>query len=246
MSNLQTQGMQTVDQSVDFLVDRVSQLPGNERYILGITGYPGAGKSTVSEWLVNGVNAKLSSARPANQSASGTQPSSLSAEQLATAVPMDGYHYSNEKLQEIGLLELKGIPDTFDAAGFVEMLKKLRTTTTANVYCPLFDRSIEASIEDAIVIEPKHKLCVVEGNYLLYDKSPWDECKNYFDEVWFLDVSFDTILPRLQERHIQGGRTPEGAMAKVESTDLPNARLVDQTKQRAHRILEILQEASVA
>jgi pantothenate kinase len=226
MSTLPTQGSQTVEALVSFLAQQVSQLPNGARYILGIVGYPGAGKSTVSEWLVSGVNEKL-------------------AEQPAMVVPMDGYHYSNEKLEEIGLLPLKGIPDTFDSLAFIELLKKLRTVTDTKVYCPLFDRSIEASIPDAIVIEPKHKLCVVEGNYLLYEKKPWDECKNYFDEVWFLDVSFDTILPRLQERHEAGGRTVEGAKAKVESTDLPNARLVDATKHRAHRILDIVSEPVV-
>jgi pantothenate kinase len=222
MINLPTHGTETVDHLVDFLVDRVSNLPVDERYLLGIAGYPGAGKSTDSEWLVSGVNKKIP-------------------QKPAMVVPMDGYHHSNERLQEMGLLELKGIPDTFDAEGFVELLKKLRTVTTSNVYCPLFDRSIEASIPDAIVIEPNHKLCVVEGNYLLLEKNAWKDCLQYFDEVWFLDVSFDTILPRLQQRHIDGGKTPEGAMAKVESTDLPNARLVEQTKNRAHRILDIVQ-----
>jgi pantothenate kinase len=226
MTDLSTHGTQTVEHLVDFLVDRVSNLPSSARFLLGIAGYPGAGKSTVSEWLVNGVNKKI-------------------AQHPAMVVPMDGYHYSNEKLEELELLALKGIPDTFDASAFVELLKNLRTITDANVYCPLFDRSIEASIPDAIVIEPKHKLCVVEGNYLLLEKDPWGECRQYFDEVWFLDVSFDTILPRLQERHIAGGKTPEGAKAKVESTDLPNAKIVEQTKNRAHRILDIIQAPAV-
>ena len=154
-------------------------------------------------------------------------------------VPMDGYHFSNEKLHEMKLSELKGVPDTFDAHGFLSLLQRLRNDTDKNVYCPLFDRSIEASIQDAIVIEPKHKLCVVEGNYLLLKKEPWSECRQYFDEVWFLDVTFDTILPRLLERHIKGGRTPEGAQAKVDSTDMPNARLVEQTKIYADKLVKV-------
>jgi pantothenate kinase len=205
---------------VAFLCGIVAGLSQGQRYMLGVTGCPGAGKSTVSEWLVNGVNEKL--------------PHSP-----AMVVPMDGFHFSNEQLKEMKLLEFKGIPDSFDATGFVDLLRRLRTITNKNVYCPLFDRSIEASIEDAIVIEPKSKLCIVEGNYLLVQKKPWDECRSYFDQVWFIDVTFDTIMPRLLTRHIQGGRTQEGAKAKIDGTDLPNANLIEQTKPYADRLIRL-------
>jgi pantothenate kinase len=202
------------------LCAKLAALGNGERYMLGIAGYPGAGKSTVSEALVRGVNEKVFG-------------------NPAMVVPMDGYHFSNAKLADMKLLELKGIPDTFDAYGFVDLLRRLRNTTDENVYCPLFERGIEASIENAIVIEPKHKLCIVEGNYLLLRKKPWDECKDYLDEVWFLDVAIDTILPRLIARHLQGGRTPDGARSKVDSTDLPNARLIEQTRPYADKLIRV-------
>ncbi len=209
----------TVVELVSFLCMEMAKLKIGERYILGIVGYPGAGKSTVSDWLAKGVNEHFPG--------------------LTKVVPMDGYHFSNEKLEELHLRELKGIPDTFDAHGFVDLLRRLRTTTDQTVYCPLFDRSIEASIPDAIVVTPEHMLCIVEGNYLLFEKEPWHQCKEFFDEVWFLDTTFDTILPRLIDRHIQSGRTPEGAKAKVDCTDMPNARLIEQTKIRATRVIAI-------
>ena len=210
----------TVQDLVAFLCSKVTSLSPGQRYMLGVTGCPGAGKSTVSEWLVNGVNEKLPD-RP------------------AMVVPMDGFHFSNEQLKEMKLLEFKGIPDSFDAARFVDLLRRLRAITDKNVYCPLFDRSIEASIEDAIVIEPKNKLCVVEGNYLLVKEKPWDGCRSYFDQVWFIDVTFDTVMPRLLARHVHGGRTQEGARAKIESTDLPNANLIEQTKPYADRLIRL-------
>lgn len=222
MSSLkpQTQTESNIDLLVEGLVQKVTTLPEGARYIIGVTGSPGAGKSTVSEWMVHGVNQRLPN-------------------QPAIIVPMDGFHYSNEKLTELNLLHLKGIPDTFDAASFVDLLRRLRTTTHENVYCPVFDRSIEASIENAIVVEPKHKVCVVEGNYLLLERQPWDQCRNYLDEAWFLDVQIATILPRLYERHILGGRAPEAAKAKVESTDLPNAILVEATRKFADKLIKL-------
>jgi pantothenate kinase len=202
------------------LCTKLAALGRGQRYMLGVTGYPGAGKSTVADALVRGVNEQVLGSP-------------------AMVVPMDGYHFPNAKLQDMKLLELKGIPDTFDADGFVDLLRRLRHNTGENVYCPLFERGVEASIENAIVIEPRHKLCIVEGNYLLLRKKPWDECKIYLDQVWFLDVTFDTILPRLLARHLQGGRTPEGARDKVDSTDLPNARLIEQTRAYADKLIRV-------
>jgi pantothenate kinase len=216
MSNFSSTGKLTAE--LDYIVAKLRVLDPAQRFILGITGYPAAGKSTVSKRLADAVNERL----PDNP---------------AIVVPMDGFHLPNDTLRKIGLLELKGVPDTFDAQGFVELLHRLRDCTTENVYCPLFDRSIEASIENAIVIEPAHRLCVVEGNYLLLDREPWNQCREYFDEVWFLDVAVDTILPRLYERHERGGRSKQDARAKVESTDLPNARLIEVTKNRANRLI---------
>src|SRR5277367_828699 len=92
------------------LCAKLAGLGSGQRYILGVTGYPGAGKSTVAEALVHGVNEQVS----------GTP---------AISVPMDGYHLPNAKLKEMKLLELKGIPDSFDASGFVDLLRRLRNTT---------------------------------------------------------------------------------------------------------------------
>lgn len=204
----------------DYLIDQVDKLGAGQRFLLGIVGYPGSGKSTVSHLLVESVNNKKQN-------------------KIAEAVPMDGFHLSNEELEDKNLLPLKGIPESFNANGFLSLLRSLRQHTNAQVFCPLFDRSREISVENALIIEPEHKLCVVEGNYLLLEKKPWNECRQYFDQVWFIDSSFDEILPRLLQRHIEGGRTPEGARAKVESTDLPNARLVEAGKVLADRIIRL-------
>lgn len=191
----------------------------SERLILGILGTPGSGKSTLASKLCNEIN-------------------SQGADETAIVVPMDGFHYSNEYLTQVDLLPLKGIPATFDAQGFVDLLEKVKNIKNASVFCPRFDRSIEASIANDIEVKPQHKLVIVEGNYLLLDEEPWDKIAQYLDQSWFIDCAIDVILPRLIQRHIDGGKSEANARRKVESTDLPNARLVDATKSRATRILE--------
>lgn len=197
---------------------RAQALP---RFMLGIAGPPGSGKSTLAELACRKWNEEMS------DTTSGA----------ATIVPMDGYHYSNEELQQMGLLHLKGIPASFDAKSFVNKVKELKSTPEEIHYCPRFDRSIEASTPDDIAVTPEHKLVIVEGNYLLLDEAPWDELSNIFDSIWYIDACESTLLPRLLNRHQLAGKDIENARGKVESTDIPNARLVAKTKTRAQVIL---------
>lgn len=204
-----------LDDLAKLVIDRSNSIP-NRRFILGIAGYPGAGKTTLAQALVSEINKNRD---------------------VAIVVPMDGFHLSNSKLEEMKILELKGIPDSFDAIGFITLLENLRKEPPTKTLCPLFDRSIEASIENAIEVKADHKIVITEGNYLLLERSPWNRVRTLVDEVWFVDTSFEVILPRLIERHIAAGRDPEGARLKVESTDMPNARLVDETRKLADRLV---------
>ena len=207
----------TVENLAAELIDRLDRETRDFRLLLGIVGYPGAGKSTLAEALVSQVNAR-------------------SARESAVVVPMDGYHYSNEKLTDMGLLPLKGIPSTFDAASFVALLKEIRANRSS-VFAPRFDRSIEASIENAIEVKPEDRLIVVEGNYLLLNEEPWLRIREILDEVWFIDTTFDVINPRLIARHRDGGKDLDAARKKVDSTDMPNARIIENTKKFADRLV---------
>jgi pantothenate kinase len=210
---------ETVSELANDVLKKLKEHGTGARFMLGIVGSPGAGKSTVSQALVDEINR-------------------TSGSEVGRVVPMDGYHLSNEELERIGLLAVKGIPNTFDAQAFVQLLEQLRENRGL-VCAPLFDRNIEASIPDAIKILPEHCILVVEGNYLLIQDEPWHRIRELLDEIWFINTSFDVILPRLIERHRQGGRTEEGARAKVESTDMPNAKLIESTKKYADRLIDV-------
>ena len=202
---------------INSISNKLEKSNEKNRYLLGICGPPGAGKSTLAEWIVAEWNR-----HHANE---------------AIIVPMDGYHLSNEELQLRKLLPLKGIPETFDAVSFIDKLSQLAQFPDKDHYCPRFERSIEASIEDAIRVSSAHKLVVVEGNYLLLESSPWHKIKNILSEIWYIDAEEKLLLPRLLLRHQSGGKSAEAASKKVNSTDLPNAKLVDSCKSRASRIL---------
>jgi pantothenate kinase len=202
------------------LAERLAVIGSDERLVIGLAGIPGAGKSTVAQMIVDEVNKHFAGSTP------------------AIVVPMDGFHYSNERLAEMGILQLKGVPDSFDAEGFAVLMKRIKTNASATIKAPLFNRAIEASIDGGIEILPEDRLCVVEGNYLLLEQPRWQAARPYFDEVWFIDVPVDIAYPRLLARHLLA-RSEAEAKAKIESTDLPNARLIQETRGNADRVITI-------
>jgi len=192
---------------------------GDSRYMLGVTGPPGAGKSTVAQRLHDELLNKHNFA--------------------SSVVPMDGYHMSNETLSSLGLLHLKGIAETFDAGGFVSLVKRLRERFEQTVDFPTFDRSIESTVENGGSVPVGTKLVIVEGNYLLSEVEPWHQLRCLFDQVWYVDEPEEVLLPRLLQRHMDGGKTADQAKEKVDSTDLPNAIKIASTKHLATRILRL-------
>jgi pantothenate kinase len=190
-----------------------------ERFFLGVTGPPGAGKSTVA----------ASTAAAANE-ARGPG--------FAIVAPMDGFHLSNEQLDGLGLLAVKGAPETFDVDGFVRLLEQARRDRSFTVLWPGFDRSIEQTVPGAIRIVPATGLVIVEGNYLLLDRPRWRDVRALLDEVWYVNAPRSVLRQRLLERALEGGRTEAEALHHVESSDLPNADLVAASKAAADRVIE--------
>jgi len=187
---------------------------GAARVVLGLVGAPGAGKST----LATALQAAFAD--------------------VAVVLPMDGYHLANSELQRLGRADRKGAPDTFDAAGYLALLRRLREPAQAGetLYAPEFRREIEEAIAGAIAIEPHHRLVITEGNYLLVDQGAWSGVAELLDEAWYVEVNEAVRNERLTRRHEAFGRSPEDARQWVAQTDAPNAELVASTRGRAQRV----------
>ncbi|MCX4531813.1 nucleoside/nucleotide kinase family protein [Streptomyces sp. NBC_00841] len=189
--------------------------PGHRR-ILGIAGPPGAGKSTLAAQLVETLAG------------------------LAVLVPMDGFHLARAELDRLGRAGRKGAPDTFDAAGYAALLRRLRTPGEEGpVYAPAFDRTLEEPIAGAVPVPPHIPLVVTEGNYLLHDDGPWAPVRGLLDEVWFLDLDPDVRVRRLVDRHVRFGKPQPYAERWVAGSDETNARLVDRGRDRADLVVRL-------
>jgi pantothenate kinase len=198
------------------LVHRARALPqGGRRAILGIAGSPGAGKSTLAERLVRELNG--------------------AGDPWVAHVPMDGFHLADAELERLGLRDLKGAPDTFDAAGYAAMLRRLRDEPGDVVYAPGFERVLEQPV--AIPVRPTARLVVTEGNYLLLASGAWPRVRPLLDEVWFCELPERERVRRLVARHEQFGKTHEEAVAWVARSDEHNAELVAATRGRADLVV---------
>lgn len=179
------------------MMGRLRALP--PRSIIAIAGAPGSGKSTLADQIAADIPG-------------------------AHILPMDGFHYDDAILRDRGRLPWKGAPDTFDVAGLIATLTRLKQGGPVAV--PVFDRDLELSRANARIIPEDAKLIVVEGNYLLLDRAPWDQLSGAFDLTMMVNVDEPELRRRLTARWQHYRLTADQIAHKLDQNDLPNGRLV--------------------
>ncbi len=188
-----------------------------KRFMIAIAGPPGAGKSTMADNLADALRARGESAE---------------------VLPMDGFHMDNAILIARGQLARKGIPETFDVRGFLDIIRAV-SRADQEVLIPVFDRSRELAIASARVVSPDHRFIIVEGNYLLFTQGKWAELDGVFAYNIMLAPPIEVLEERLWARWRGYNLSDAEASAKVYDNDLPNGRLILANRRHADVTLEI-------
>ena len=176
-----------------------------KRLLVSISGPPGSGKSTVSRKIMELLREGYDTA--------------------AQIIPMDGFHYDNGVLDQLGLRARKGSPDTFDVAGFESVLKRIKSGED-NVAVPVFDREADLARAGGRIIRQNTRVFLIEGNYLLLRDARWSRLRSLWDVSALLTCGMDVLYDRLMQRWLDLGMTADEARAKVDGNDMPNAQTV--------------------
>lgn len=184
------------------LADRLLSSYSGTRVLAGMAGAPGSGKSTLADAVVEEINRQ----RPG----------------LSAVFTMDGFHFDDVVLREMGRLANKGAIDTFDAHGLRHMLQRLKANEDEHVAVPVFDRSIEIARAGGRLIPRETGIIVCEGNYLLMRQEPWDRLHPIFDLTVLVDVPLDELRRRLRERWFFYGLDEASIGRKLDDNDIPN------------------------
>ncbi len=184
----------TVDTALRPLADKLSDQfrhSSSRPFCTAISGPPGCGKSSITAVLqqfFEEYNIR------------------------SVVLPLDGFHMKNEKLRQktvllnkksISLISIKGAKETYDTAKLLLFLKKLKSGK--NFYWPLYSRCTHDPIDNGILIENRNTLYLIEGNFLLLNKSPWERLSLYFDKKIFIASHKRFLRKRIVERKEKGG-----------------------------------------
>ncbi len=190
----------------------------SSRFIVGLAGPPGAGKSVTAAILAHAIEI-------------------IEPRLNVRVVPLDGFHLSNRALERrtteladgsrVSLRSIKGHQRTFDVERVVEAVQQLRNGDIVSL--PVYSRVTHDPIENALRIDEQCRVVIVEGNYLYLKEGLWSELHTLFDMKVFV-IACDEVLHRnLFERHIRGGRTPAEATEQILTVDAPNIETVRST-----------------
>jgi pantothenate kinase len=200
------------------IVDALQRRAGNARRLLvGLAGPPAAGKSTLAEALRENLIARGESAE---------------------ILPMDGFHMDNAILAERGLLQRKGVPESFDGRGFVDIVNALKRAE-GEVLVPVFDRSRELAVNAARAIPLETRFVLAEGNYLLFRDAPWDRLDGVFDFTIFVGPPYKVLEERLRQRWLGYALPADEIQWKLYGNDLPNGKRILENSRPADLHLDL-------
>jgi pantothenate kinase len=202
------------------------RIPSSSRLIVGISGIPASGKSTLAKQITEFTNVLLQ--QNWSEHRSQTQ---------AILVGLDGWHLTRAQLDALPDPKLahdrRGIHWTFDGEAYCSFVDVLRQSLPSReskiITAPSFDHAKKDPVPDAISIFPFHRIVIIEGLYTLLSVDPWRKASALLDERWFLDIDFDTATERIIQRHVITGvaKDVDEAIWRARENDMPSGSIIN-------------------
>ncbi|MDP7531057.1 MAG: hypothetical protein QF816_05615, partial [Candidatus Scalindua sp.] len=102
----------------------------------------------------------------------------------------------------------------------------------------IYSRKTHDVIDNALPIEPHHKIIITEGNDLFADMEGWCEIKDIIGLKIYIESEKEVCEKRLLERHMRGGKTEAEALEKIREVDMKNFDLIAQTMKYADKVIK--------
>ncbi|KAL9938071.1 hypothetical protein V8E36_002694 [Tilletia maclaganii] len=215
-----------VQELAERLLTRLADQDDDKRYLVGLCGIPGSGKSVLAAAVVNAVN----SAHRRRHHPAGAQ--------AAIVVGMDGWHLTRAQLAAMPDPQLakdrRGSEWTFDAKGFADFVEALKQPISqaasfggdadGTLWAPSFSHSVKDPVERDIPIPPTARIILIEGLYANLSTGEWARASRALDERWLIHVDRATARKRLLVRHVQTGVAENETEAewRADNNDMPN------------------------
>jgi len=232
----------------EYLKGRLHSIGSDARLLVGISGVPASGKSTLVQLIVDHINATTSTAQSAQD---GTRPvESLEAnEVIAVAVGLDGWHLTRAQLDQLPDPKLahdrRGAHWTFDGDSYVEFVKALRAPRGSEIiYAPSFDHAVKDPTPQAVQVLPCHRIIIIEGLYTFLGIPPWRTAAEMLDERWWIDISEEEAERRLVVRHVRSGIAKDvgEAIWRSRENDAPNGRFIRENMLEPTRVIQSIED----
>jgi len=234
------------------LLAMLNEQARSRRVLAGLVGVPGSGKSTYAAAMTLLADRLLG-------------------EGVFAAVGIDGWHLPNAVLdarttldasgRPIPLRQRKGGPESFDVPALVDALTLLKADA-GPVNLPAYDRRLHEPVPDRVLISPRTRIVLVEGNYLLgiaagepsrqgrqkplalqegcpAETPTWNTIAAMLSPRFLLTCDPAIARLRVIERHVRGGCSRQEAERKYEHNDGLNAAIVLAKAHQADWIIEL-------